>query len=262
MTLKRIVVQERHPAKKLEIDSRVQRELIPARVKRISNDLRAESIGVVTVSKRVNGDRKNAKYIVLDGQHRIAALLASDMGDTEVACHVHMGLTLAEEASLFRDLNNTRRTTAFDDFTKGVIARDSACLEINGILARHGLRVTDQSQDGGVRAVAALRKVHAYGDDVLSDTLAVLTAAWGTTIDAVDGALIQGVGLVFKRYGDAIDTESLVRKLAKMPAGPMGLIGDARGLTRLRPGSVSRCVAIIVIDLYNRGRRVGQLAAL
>ncbi|HTE63672.1 MAG TPA: DUF6551 family protein [Solirubrobacteraceae bacterium] len=239
-------------------DERVQRNLVAARVRKIREQLDLDGVGVITICQRATGER-----VILDGQHRVQALIDAGHGDRLVECHVHHHLSISEEAALFRVLNDTRRTTAYDDFTKGVTAGDEECVAINKIVEKLDLRVTDQTTAGGVRAVATLRSLYRTKDgaDTLEHALSVATQAWGRNADALDGHVLGGIGTVVSRYGDELDLAVLARKLAKREGGPLALLGDAKGLRRLRGGTLARSVAVIVTDTYNRGRR-SQLEAL
>lgn len=252
----------------LTIDERVQRELRPHKVKAIRSTLpedekkRQTWVGVVTISRR-----KDGSLVVIDGQHRIVALREEGYGAMQVSIIVHDGLTLEEEAELFRVLNDTNRPTAFDDFKVGVVAKDPECLGITKVAADAGYRVHNQVQDGAINAVAALRRVyrgsngHGPHPEHLAKTLNVITSAWGHRAEGVEGHVLQGLGLVIETYGEELDLSALARKLAKYPGGASGLLGKARLLKDIRRSSVARCVAEIVIDSYNSGRQK-RLAAL
>lgn len=246
-------------AKNLKVDSRVQRALVPSRVRKLAAVLDLDAIGVLTVSRRGTGEN-----FVIDGQHRLAALAEHGLIDWECNCHVYSGLTLAREAALFRTLNNASRPGPFDDFTKGVVAGDEECVAINDIVTKAGLEVSDQASEGTVRAVVSLRSIYrAAGPTGLADTLKVVTQAWGRRIDAFDGAVLLGVGTVVGRYAGDIDLAVLARKLAKRSGGALALLGDARGMRRFQQSSVARCVAELIVLTYNKGRREdGQLPPL
>jgi len=236
-------------------DERVQRSIIPARVRKLQQSMNLDGIGVITVSKRSDGT-----LVILDGQHRVQALIDNGMGEWRVECHVHHGLSLPQEAALFRTLNDTRRALPYDDFVKGVLAGDEECVAINDIVEGAGLKVADQVGDGRVRAVTALRRIYGSGESVapetLRDTLDVAIAAWGRTADALDGQILTGIGLVLGRYTEEVDLPVLIRKLAKRPGGPPALLGDARGLKKLEGGSIARSIARLIVITYNRGKRV------
>ena len=114
-----------------------------------------------------------------------------------------------------------------------------------------------------MRCVTALKKVYGFdGGKALALTLETVVAAWGRTEAAVDGKIIEGVGLVHCHYNGAIDLAALSKKLAKYPGGASGLLGDAKGLRQFRHASLPRCVAETVIETYNVGRKTGRLAPL
>lgn len=249
---------EKIPAGSLKVDPRVQRTLVGARVNRMVQEINLDGLGTLAVSRRADGD-----YII-DGQHRHAALMAADFGDWECDCKVHHGLSLAQEAGLFRVLNQTKVVGVFDDFTKGVIEGDPECVAINTIVSEAGLRVAHLPSAGCVAAVRKLRDLYAKngGAQALVATLAVITQAWGQDRDGLDGRVITGIGTVLLRYGGEVELGVLARKLAKRHGGPLVLIGDARGLSDLRGGTVSRAMAEIIVGEYNRGRRSNRLGPL
>lgn len=247
---------EKLPAHTLRVDDRVQRTLSAPRVQRMSNALDLDGLAVLTISRRPDGD-----YII-DGQHRYAALVAADMGDWEVDCKVYHGLTLAQEASLFRTLNETRVVGAFDKYTKGVLAGDPECVAVDVLVTEAGLRVAKLPSNGCIAAVRSLTDIYAKpgGPEALAVTLATIVQAWGRGRDSLDGFVIAGVGAVFLRYGGQVDHMGLSRKLAKRPGGPTALIGDARGMRKMRnSGTVADAMAEIIVRDYNSGKRSGRL---
>lgn len=244
----------------LQIDERVQRTLIPSYVKRLAADLRVTELGVFTVNRRPDGD-----LIVLDGQHRRAALIEAGLGEIPVKCDVYRGLSLAEEAAKFRACNTQRQTIALDDFLVGVVEGDEECVAINTLIEAHGFYVSGASAERGVSCVHALRKVYRQkkhgmdGPRALDYALRTIVAAWGHRPEATEGHIIQGISEVFLRYGDQVDGKVLVSKLAKAKGGPAGIIGNARTLRDIQKGSINGNVAQIVVGLYNSGRRTSRL---
>jgi hypothetical protein len=243
---------ERHRADSLVRDERVQRAVNQHWVRTLAKQLDPVGIGVVTVSRRDDGP-----LVLLDGQHRVLALIERGLGEWEVDCHVYTGLTLAQEAALFRRLNNSRKPNVVDDYLVGVVEGDEECLAIDKIVQSAGLRVALQKGNGIIACVGAMRSVYRKGGaNALAPALRVPIAAWGTHSASLEGFIVTGLGEFFYRYGDVIDRRALVRKLAKFPGGPAALIGRAKGLHEMRSGtSIGRCLASNVVDLYNRGRR-------
>ena len=228
-----------------------------ARVKQMVDEFDLDKMGIITVSKRKGGGLS-----VLDGQTRVAALKDLGLEDWEATCNVYRNLTEATEAHLFRILNNTRKPTPYDDFRVGVTEGDPECLAITTIIARHGLKLAGNSQDGTIACVSQLRQSYRAGADSLDRALETATKAWGLTAAAVQGAILRGLAIVHETYGDEIDQSALINKLAKCKGGPSGLLGNARAARYARSAPITRLCAAAIISVYNRNRRTGALADL
>lgn len=246
------------PAQDIKVDPRVQRQLIPARVKSLAGKLDLDALGVLLISKRPKGD-----YFVLDGQHRIAALMAEDLGEWEVQCQVYEGLNLQQEAEFFRTHNNTRAITPFDDYDKGLIAEDAEVLAIDRILKKHGFKMAGSTRDGAISAVVAVRMIYRVDQgETLDLTLSTIVAAWGARASSVEKPILTGMAKVLRIYGDELDRGVLVSKIAKNTGGASGVLGKARALRDLYPDSLEALVAKVIVGIYNTGRRAGRLADL
>lgn len=251
-------------ADRIIIDERVQRSLIPARLKKLTDTLDLDALGVITVSERDDGD-----LIAIDGQHRLAALLAHDMGEWEVTCHVYRKLTLAQEAALFRRLNDTRKITPYDDYSKGLVEGDPECRAIEKILRKHDLQLSPYGADGRPTCVSKMRqlyqprpKEHLKAGENLDETLGLAIEVWGNVYPAMEKSILGGLGFVLRVYPDA-NRKSLAEALAKFPGGPQGLLAKGRMMREIRPGSVERLVAAIIVEAYNkRFRGRGKLTPL
>jgi hypothetical protein len=245
------------PIGQLTVDPDINRPLTRERVTKIAADLDPNAIGVLTVSARPDGT-----YVLLDGQHRQAALRAAGwLSSQPVPCDVRHGLTRAQEASLFVKLNNTAKPLAVHRFLRRITANEPVATCIAKIAAEVGFTVSAHHGDGLIKAVAALERVYlGIGEarkrgpfpDVLRATLQVLSQAYGHTADAVNGHLIGGVGLFLLRYGDAVDHTVLIDKLRGVHGGALGLLAKARGLPF---GSIEDRVAQSCVASYNHGRR-------
>lgn len=246
-------------AERLRIDAKVQRQLIPARVKVLAAKLDLDALGIFTVSEREKGDQ-----VVLDGQHRLAALLSHDMGEWEVLCHIYRGLSEAQEAAMFRRLNDTRKITPYDDFSKGLVEGDQECVAINAIASAHGLDVRHSGRDGAITCITKLRQLYISHNGVpngaiLDDTLAVAIEAWGHRYSAVEKNVLGGIALVLRTYGEELQRSTLIEKLAKFKGGPSGVLGKARLLKEVRSASIERLVAALIVQTYNAGKSANRL---
>lgn len=238
----------------ITIDGRVQRNLELKRVADIAEDFDWGAFGVPTLSRRADGT-----IVIIDGMHRVMAARKAGHGDRAPQLKVHTGLTLTEEARLFRMLNNTRKPSSVDLFLVAVTEGEPAAVEMNELIEAVGLKVATAGAKA-FRAVTALRRIYAIEPDAAVRTLDVATRAWGADSTSVQSAIVEGLGGFFLRYGDQPNADELGERLAKYAGGANGLIGAARGLARIRSVSVPNGVSDIVVEVYNKGRRTRALA--
>lgn len=244
------------PFNSLALDPEYQRELISARVKHLVNNWNLEDVGAIVVSIRT-GDPKKA-YII-DGQHRYRAAMELGLGSTKVLCHVYRGLSREEEARKFLAANDSRAVTPFDKYRAGLVAGDPIAVGTREVAESNGWQVSGGAGDGQIACVAQIMKLYERDPDLLDETLAIATEAWGTRSAAVEQSLVGGLSTVLDTFNGELDRGALAKKLAKYRGGAASLVGDARGLSDIKPISIRRAVAEIMVSVYNKGRRSGQL---
>jgi hypothetical protein len=249
-------------ARTLRIHPSAQRLLVASKLKQVAKDLDLDAIGVLHgVEYEINGERA---IWLIDGQHRHRVLMDEGLGDWIVEVKVHLDVTDDARASeLFLKLNNRTAIHPFDKFENARAAGHPDAVGITEIARQFDLTINRRSDDGLLCCVTVLERVFHFDGNgaVLGLALETLTAAWGRTASAVEGKLVEGLGMLYQHFNGAIDRPVLVKKLAKYPGGPSALIGDARGLRDLRHATIARCVAEQVVATYNAGRRVERLEA-
>jgi hypothetical protein len=232
-------------------DPAYQRDLDISRVERMRRELDRTLLGVIEVSERAEG-----RYAIIDGQHRWAVIQAAGGEDAHLVCQVHTGLGIEDEARLFYEIDTRRKTLSWwDRWRARRGAGDPQVLGIDQVLRRHRLQVNPAPADGNVRATKALQTIVTdLGDlGMLDQVLSVLSAAFGRSFDAFDGALLQGVALVLGHYpADELDTERLARQLRDIP--PRQLRAKALALREAHRGTVPRLCAAVIVERYNAGR--------
>lgn len=245
------------PANRLRLKSTMNRELRPARVRWLEKNMNADLL-------RFAVWRDGRDLWVIDGQHRKVALENLGLGDWPVLCDVYEGCTFAEACDLFLGINNGLVVRPFDKFDKGVKAGYEECVETAKIVEQAGLRISPQAGDGKVICVAACTEVYRMDrGPALEKSLLWSTSAWGHTAQAVEGHLVKGLGLVAARFPNGeLDNAALVLKLSKFSGGPGGILGRAKAQRDIKGRSVGHNVGQVVIDIYNKGRRNGQLPPL
>lgn len=222
------------------------------------------ALGVLTVSRR-----KGGQCVILDGQHRAELMRRSGHSDDSVDCRVYDGLSTAQEAALFRKLNDSRKVTPLALFLAKRAEGDPAALAITEIVEAFGWEISNRQAYNNIVAVVALQQIYRGGPaqvaarsgnaEAVSLTIQTVTRAWGHRRDAVHGDLLAGIRLVFLRDRNDVDPVGLAERLAGHPGGPAGVLGAGRGVRQLQGGTVAAGVADTVIRLYNKSRRSRRL---
>ncbi len=235
-------------AGQLFTDATYQRPLDPARVRRMRAEFDTALLGIVDVSARGDG-----RYALVDGQHRWAAVKAQHGDQAPIACNVHTGLSVEQEAELFFQIDRSRRRlTGWDRWWARHGSAEQAVLGIERTVAAHQLRVGAATRDGSVRATKALEDVVAIdGTGLLDSTLGVLTAAWGRSAAPLDGVHIHGLALVLHHYDlqAELDPDRLIA--AMQDIAPRQVKARAGQLREVRKGIMPRLVAAVMVDRYN-----------
>lgn len=242
---------------KLRLHGGANRELQMTRVRKLENTMDLDALGRFAVWR----DGRN--FYVIDGQHRKIALENLGLGDWRVRCDVYEGMSFPDACEQFLKLNDGLVVRPFDKFDKAAKALHEPEVETSRIVREAGLQITGQSGDGKLNCVVAATEVWKLDRGIaLARTLGWTTEAWGSTAAALDGGIIRGLGLAAAKYNGDLDDAALVKKLAKFPGGPGALLGRAKAQKEIKGGTVARNVAGIIVDLYNKGRRSGQLPPL
>lgn len=242
----------------LHIDPEAQRDLRKGWVTRLTNEFDPDRVGMVVVNRRADG-----RWYIIDGQHRVEAMRQMGWGDQRIPCECFVGLTQRQEAALFLHRNDRIAVRTFDKFRVRITSGDPVARGVEAILSHFNLQLGQyRSGENAVSAVNALEKVYrgagiasqAEGQNALHLTLATIINAWGRESRNFDAQIVAGLGLFYLRY-TIRKTDHLVQKLASMPGGVAGVIGQAKTLRDAYGGSLSKAVAGFVARRYNHGLR-------
>jgi hypothetical protein len=238
---------------------------IPAYAQRGQNDRFVASIAANFDPNRFGFpvvSQRGEVYNLLDGQQRCAGYrvyLGAGWESQRVQCRVYRGLTDAEEAGLFLDLQIQLTVSAYDKYDKAVNAGREPEASIAQIVEACGLRVTRGRMPGGICAVNALRKVYVSGNgQLLAETLRILSEAFGDP--GLEGDLIRGVGLLCGRYNGTLDYERSVQALSGARGGVKGLTNAAEKCRAKMGCSKSVAIAASAVDIINGGGRGKKLS--
>lgn len=232
----------------LFVDDRIQRSLDLYRVRKLAANFDDSGLGVLTVSARPGG-----RFHLVDGQHRHAAAMIVHGEGYLLDCRVFDGLDLAEEAKLFRLLNNTRVPQAIDQFRVRVVEGDGSAVAINQAIERNGWHLELTAGNGAFAAVAAAERLYRKSPEAVGDALLTVAEVWG--YGQADGRLFEAVGNVLVRYSGRIDRADLVRKLTDHAPDAASLIDRGRAIANVRPCRLSEALSELIVDIYNKGRK-------
>ena len=236
-----------------------QRSVNERRVAKIANDFDPNALGAITIVKRPDGSRW-----VVDGRHRGNAAIRN--GLTEMYAIQYEGLTVAQEAQLFLDLNDMKLVSAIDKHRASVYAEVPEAVAVEQVITSHGWRVAQGHEDGSISAIGSVYSVCKglgiaganAGPKLLDKVLTVITGAWGHNRDASHELILRGIGKVIARYEGDIDLQLLTKKLSKVTPTNLAAEGRARAAALTVNKDVG--VAGRIVQIYNASRSAGRIA--
>lgn len=238
-------------ADSLHVDPKVQRSINMSRTKSMGEVLNEDALGVLTVSLRADG-----RHYIVDGQHRHGAVISAGRGDMMLLCHIYSGMSLEEEAALFRVLNTAQKPSPIDLFRVRLVEGDEAALSIAQIIAKHGFTVAHYDASHRFSAVTAANQLYKINPERFEETVNVLLEAWPLSPEAVRGEMLKGMFSVLDRYYGIIHTSALVTKLQRYAGGAHRFHTDAKGAyASAREMHLSDHVATKIVNVYNKGNR-------
>lgn len=245
------------PASHLFADERYQRDLDEARIARMAKAYDPALVGIIEVSKR-----NDTRYAILDGQHRWALVKGQTTAGTpepHLACRIHTGLSLDEEAKLYHRLNITRKQlTGWDRWKARRSSGDETAIQIERAAQAAGFTISYRATRGHIRATSPCEHVYKLGGRILLlQVLETIKAAWGDDPEAVSGPIIHGLGHVIDGYHLELNQERLVNALAGIV--PKQLNARAAAARELHKGTLDKLTAHLIVELYNQTSRAGQL---
>lgn len=235
----------------LRVDARYQG---PLRVKRVKHLIANwnDKVGWagIAVSKRANGE-----LYVIDGQHRVAALVECGFGPYETEVTLYEGLTLADEAGLFHDLNDQRVHDLFERFNSAVLAKRSPELEIAALVEECGWKVGRNESARTICAIAAVKRVWVkYGSDRLRAVLTTLGKAWKYEDSSASQYIIEGLAMYYA--GDAPATQKKVaEKLGAYPGGWQAMLTQIKGRRTILDCSMAQAGSQVIDQAVNKYAR-------
>lgn len=243
----------------LEIDVRVQREFHNAgKVEKIVREFNPSALGIIAVSRRAD-----TSQVIIDGWHRWEAVRRLTDNTGTMTAHVFEGLSLAEEAQLFLDLNSGNQPGVMDKFRQRLLTGDKVAVEIDKITKHYGWKIQRQQGAGTIQAISTVEQIYRHSEaleedpNVLQLVVLTLNRAWGNQKEAPHAEIMKGLAAMFSEYKDRLEVDRLAMRLSEYAGGPSVLLHDAEVIASARRMRTAMAVAEQITDWYNRGLRVG-----
>lgn len=240
----------------LFVDHTYQRDCDVKRVRKIAAEWDPRLVGVLDVSDR--GEQAHPRFAIINGQHRWAAAGLRD-ADAHLVVNVHTGLDIAGEAQLFDDIDRkTKPISTWDRWRARKAAGDPEVTIIEDAVNQLGLEINPRPGPKNLRCITSLEKLlRKGGQSLVVNTLFLITDTWSPSQDALEGAIVAGVGILLDSFDDVeagatFKTGRLADAMTEMT--PRQIRAQAQSLREFESGSLATMVAVVLIRLYNRER--------
>lgn len=224
----------------LVIDKEYQRKLNQSRVERIAAEFDVNLMDPPLISRR------DGVNLVVDGQHRIAAIRKLGLFDMYVECRYHDDWTQEIEARVFiKQQGKSQGIGCYDAFRAEKVAKDEASAEVRRIIKDAGLSVDRGNAKNKIGAIDAVKKAHAAGN--LERTLRTLVD-WSerSSNRYYHGTIIRGVSRFLDQNPKAKD-DRLLKVLRTYSPDRLMAVG------RSEVGGRSVGIAKTLLTDYNKG---------
>ena len=244
------------PVSELDVDPEVQRHHLDyKKIERIKRNFNEGAVGLITVSRR-----NAVTNVVLDGMHRKAVVQQLTDGTGKMLARVFTGLTRAQEAQMFLDLNYGNQPSILDKFRMRIIAGDDVAIQIADTVRGYGWTIAYSNTNGNLQAVKSLERIYTTSvrqekdPNILQLTIMTVTRAWGLERSGAQAVILEGLAAFLSEHTSNVDVDSLAKRLKSYKGGPQAFHINASQLAALKTIRVSMAVADLLTDLYNAGR--------
>ncbi|AZV00767.1 hypothetical protein SEA_KIKO_43 [Gordonia phage Kiko] len=234
-------------------DPTYQRELDVNRAKAMAHTWDPRLVGVIDVSDRGDTSPNSPRYAIINGQHRWKAAQSVDPAMVLV-CNVHTGLTVAEEAQLFWDIDRkTKSLQVWDRWYARRAAGEPRVVAIDATASAFGLTVTHLPGPASIQCFAALEYVYTNMDpEALRAALEFIGDVWPGDTAARHALVVKGIAHLLWEYADDLDSGRLADALSEIT--PKQLVARAKESSATSGGALWKCVARVAGAAYNRSR--------
>lgn len=252
----------------LVVDPDYNRDILPRWVDQIAANFNPDQLESLNVSKREFSDGRPPEYVVISGQHRLAATLKARGPDFLLTCLVYLGLTRKQEAELFVLFDEKKRNHApYQRYRAHLFGGNPEVVDIDRIVKSCGLEMytglqnlrNDQIRGGVIKAVTTVQEIYRRnGPAFLERILAIHYMAWQDNEDGYTSPMLQGTSLLVRRFGvySQWRDEALAQVLAEPMHNPLTLRQRAQGNAHgVSSTSLAQEVARLEHRYYNQNKK-------
>jgi hypothetical protein len=205
--------------------------------------------------------RKDGKYYVVDGRHRLCMLI--DRGFTWVWCVIHIDLEYTEEARFFVDINEqNRKVTAKQGFIGLTEAKDNSAMEINNILAEYKFFlipnksiVSIDQEYGKISCVSEVKKLYTkkLKEETFIKTFDIINKTWSGHPKSLKKKIIDGVANFLVVYEeDNVPDEELINIWKNY--SPHSIVVEGNYAAKMEDNNSIKPYGRKLLELYNFGK--------
>ena len=240
----------------IDVDGNYQRDIKPALVDKILKTFSWTKFGAVVLSRQTSG-----RYSVVEGQHRWkAACLHPDVKAVPAVVVKHDDV--AGEAQSFLAINRDRMSvTSVEQYWAGLTAGDERAMAISAVLTAAGCDVVPENghyRPNLTNSITAIdRSLKRFGHAATRRALLVIRAAWPNEAKALRGVLITALARLIRSNEKTILDAELATAIRKQSF--IKLTAHAESFRKLSGGSAETALSKTIAEIYNKGRRSGQI---
>lgn len=246
----------------VQFDPAIQRDEQPTLINDIARNWNADALGVVAISVRED-PKGHLSFWSLDGQQRMKGTMKAAETEAgqlrgahlnfEFAANFYYGLTVADEAQIFLELNNKISIGAYDKFRNAVLAGYEAPVQIEGVLKELGIAI---NQPNGFSAWSMALRVSKMEEGVqhLRWALKMVQDLWkrpGDPNSIYDGKVLEAFARMRHRYGSLLNRDMIIDKFNRKGATLSYLIGKGRDKARINNQRAVPALIDAITEIYN-----------
>lgn len=234
----------------IDIDRNYQRDVHPALVKKIALNFNWANFQAPTLVKRPNG-----KYMVVDGQHRVAAAaLHPQITQIPVLVQETDG-EIEQEAKSFVAINTNRRNiNQIEKYHAALTAKDADALLMKQVVESVGCKIVDYHGQTSPRATSAVVRlstiIKKFGEQAAKNMLTCITDAFPNHNAPLAANLMFAVASLMAANPKKLDVMHLSSSLKKL--GFDEIATHAKAHVKLG-GGTQEALRYVICSVYNRG---------